>query len=103
LLGKCKFLYFPDCKQLVDEKYILGLSYLLHESNMGNPGYWVGGRPKVYLSVRMQSRYVPPCHQRVGIGTEEEVIGMKSVSLGTYNRGIVGCTPTNIPLWEIPI
>ena len=129
------FWYFPDTTR--HWKFILGLSYLLHEFKMGkselssikkygiswnyphpetvttkihhqdysiftkesqkNLHFWQllgGGVDRKYIYPwGWQSRYVPPCHQKVGIGTEEEVIGMKSVPLGTYSRGIVGCTP----------
>ena len=30
-------------------------------------------------------------------------LGNKYSNLPRINQGIVGCTPTNVPLWEIPI
>ena len=32
----------------------------------------------------------------------QAAVGIKTLAFDTY-QGIVGCTPTNVPLWEIPI
>ena len=46
-------------------------------------------------------------HQGYSVHVDARILQMFSICFFTANgtnlQGIVGCTPTNVPLWEIPI